>query len=65
MPTFYLKFDYPNWGDLYTKINAPTEREAIKKLLKRTKDIPENRVHVWKGRGIPKLVAGSAVKKGV
>jgi hypothetical protein len=61
MPTFYLKFDYPDWGNTYYKVTAPTERDAIRKLLKGTKDIPENRVHVWKGRGIPKSVAGRGV----
>ena len=58
MSVYYLKFDYPDWGNLYHKVVAPTKEEAITKILRGTKDIPRSKVHVWKGHGLPKRVAG-------
>lgn len=57
MPTFYLKFDYPGWGNLYHPVDAKTQYEAIQKFVRGTR-IPETRVHVWKGRGLPKHRCG-------
>lgn len=58
MPTYYLKYDYPGWGNLYHRVEAKSQREAIEKFLRGTKNVPETRVHVWKGRGLPKHRAG-------
>lgn len=57
MPTFYLKFDYPGWGNLYHPVVARNKAEAIKKFIKNTR-VPANRAHVWAGHGLPKNRCG-------
>ena len=57
MSTYYCKFMYPGWGNLYHKIEAPTQVAAIKKMVQGSR-IPTMKVHVWKGRGLPKQIAG-------
>jgi hypothetical protein len=58
MPIYYLKFDYKNWGNTYHRVVAPNQAAAIRKFIKGT-TIPASKVHVWKGRGYPKTIAGS------
>lgn len=57
MPVFYLKYDYRGWGNTYHLVEAATKTEAIRKFIRGT-HVPEKRVHVWKGRGLPKVLAG-------
>lgn len=57
MAIFYLKYDYAGWGNLYHKVVADTKSDAIKKFIKGTR-VPESKVHVWKGNGLPKRIAG-------
>jgi hypothetical protein len=58
MPTYYLKYDYPGWGNLYHAVEARNQHEAIKKFLRGTKNVPESKVHVWKGHGLPEHRCG-------
>ena len=57
MPAYYLKYNYPGWGNTYHVVEAPTQAEAIKKFIRGTR-VPASKVHVWKGRGMPKVLAG-------
>lgn len=59
---FYIfRFDYdymPTWH----VVEAPTKADAIKKVLRGTKDIPESKVKFWKKKGsLPKTLAGRAM----
>lgn len=57
MSVYYLKFNYPGWGNLYHKVEAANQHEAIEKFIRRT-SVPASKVKVWKGRGLPKHLAG-------
>ena len=57
MPAFYLKYDYPGWGNLYHRVVAKSKAAAIQKFIKNTR-VPASRVHVWAGYGLPKHRCG-------
>lgn len=57
MTVYWCKYDYRNWDNLYHKVVAPTQAEAIEKMIKGSR-IPANKVHVWKGNGLPKNRCG-------
>jgi len=57
MTVYYCKFDYRGWDNLYHKVEAPTQADAIAKMIKGSR-IPASKVHVWKGNGLPKHRCG-------
>ena len=59
--TFYIfKFDYPEYRTWHV-VEAKTKMDAVEKVLRGTKNIPESKVKFWKKKGsLPKVLAGRA-----